>query len=121
MPHNCVCGLCRFFSATNPLRKLEIHKVFLRFHSKFLTQNSSPNLLVELCGVVLEFGVVKFVKYRLWYRFSAILWSQSRKWRTDNMYEFRNVRGHVEVYDNRGQFLFSADNEKEAREELEEG
>lgn len=36
------------------------------------------------------------------------------------MYEFRNVRGHVEVYDNRGQFLFSADNEKEAREELEE-
>ena len=37
------------------------------------------------------------------------------------MYEFRNVRGHVEVYDHRGQFLFSADNEKEAREELEEG
>ncbi len=37
------------------------------------------------------------------------------------MYEFRNVRGHVEVYDNRGQFLFSADNEKEAREELDEG
>lgn len=36
------------------------------------------------------------------------------------MYEFRNVRGHVEVYDNRGQFLFSADNEREAREELEE-
>ena len=40
---------------------------------------------------------------------------------TQAMYEFRNVRGHVEVYDNRGQFLFSADNEKEAREELEEG
>lgn len=37
-----------------------------------------------------------------------------------HMYEFRNVRGHVEVYDNRGQFLFSADNEREAREELEE-
>lgn len=36
------------------------------------------------------------------------------------MYEFRNVRGHVEVYDYRGQFLFSADNEREAREELEE-
>lgn len=36
------------------------------------------------------------------------------------MYEFRNVRGHVEVYDNRGQFLFSADNEREAREELED-
>ncbi len=36
------------------------------------------------------------------------------------MYEFRNVRGHIEVYDFRGQFLFSADSEKEAREELEE-
>ena len=36
------------------------------------------------------------------------------------MYEFRNVRGHVEVYDQRGQFMFSADNEREAREELEE-
>lgn len=36
------------------------------------------------------------------------------------MYEFRYVRGHVEVYDLRGQFLFSADNEREAREELEE-
>ena len=45
----------------------------------------------------------------------------TQKVRTKTMYEFRNVRGHVEVYDNRGQFLFSADNEKEAREELEEG
>ncbi len=36
------------------------------------------------------------------------------------MYEFRNVRGHVEVYDRNGQFMFSADNEREAREELEE-
>lgn len=36
------------------------------------------------------------------------------------MYEFRNVMGHIEVYDNRGQFLFSADSEREARIELEE-
>ena len=36
------------------------------------------------------------------------------------MYEFRNVRGHVEVYDMCGQFLFSADTEREARQELEE-
>lgn len=35
------------------------------------------------------------------------------------MYEFRHVRGHVEVYDAGGRFLFSADNEREAREELE--
>lgn len=34
------------------------------------------------------------------------------------MYEFRNVKGHVEVYrDNI--FQFSADNDIEAREELE--
>lgn len=44
----------------------------------------------------------------------------TKRRRINAMYEFRNVRGHVEVYDNRGQFLFSADNEKEAREELEE-
>jgi len=29
------------------------------------------------------------------------------------------VRGHVEVYDSAGNFCFSADNEREAREELE--
>lgn len=28
------------------------------------------------------------------------------------------VNGHVEVFDNRGRFLFSADNETEARNEL---
>ena len=32
--------------------------------------------------------------------------------------EIRFVRGHVEVYDYSGRFLFSADSEKEAREEL---
>ena len=29
-----------------------------------------------------------------------------------------NVHGHIQVYDNRGNFLFSADSEREAREEL---
>lgn len=33
-------------------------------------------------------------------------------------YEIRFVRGHVEVFDISGRFLFSADNEREAREEL---
>lgn len=33
-------------------------------------------------------------------------------------YEFRYVRGHVEVYEN-GEFLFSADTEAEARRELD--
>ena len=35
------------------------------------------------------------------------------------MYSIRYVLGHVQVYDCRGNFLFSADNEREAREELE--
>ena len=36
------------------------------------------------------------------------------------MYEIKHVRGHIQVYDYRGNFLFSADNEREAREELME-
>ena len=35
-------------------------------------------------------------------------------------YEMFWVRGHVEVYDNAGRFCFSADNEREALEEMEE-
>ena len=36
------------------------------------------------------------------------------------MYSVRYVFGHIQVYDQNGKFLFSADNEREAREELEE-
>ena len=36
------------------------------------------------------------------------------------MYSIRYVQGHVQVYDVSGRFLFSADNEMEAREELKE-
>ena len=36
------------------------------------------------------------------------------------MYSMRYVFGHIQVYDNRGNFLFSADSEREAREELRE-
>lgn len=36
------------------------------------------------------------------------------------MYSICNVQGHIQVYDFRGNFLFSADTEREAREELEE-
>ena len=35
------------------------------------------------------------------------------------MYQMRNVHGHIQVYDYQGNFLFSADSEREAREELE--
>lgn len=34
------------------------------------------------------------------------------------MYSMRNINGHIQVYDFRGNFLFSADTEREAREEL---
>lgn len=34
------------------------------------------------------------------------------------MYSMRYVMGHIQVYDENGKFLFSADNEREAREEL---
>lgn len=36
------------------------------------------------------------------------------------MFTIRYVRGHVQVYDSNGKFLFSADTEREAREELME-
>lgn len=36
------------------------------------------------------------------------------------MYSMRYVHGHIQVYDICGKFLFSADTEREAREELEE-
>ena len=35
------------------------------------------------------------------------------------MYSMRYIGGHIQVYDYMGTFLFSADNEREAREELE--
>ncbi len=36
-----------------------------------------------------------------------------------DMYSVKNVCGHYQVYDMRGTFLFSADTEREVREELE--
>lgn len=38
--------------------------------------------------------------------------------RVKAMYTIRTIHGHIQVYDNRGNFLFSADSEREAREEL---
>lgn len=35
------------------------------------------------------------------------------------MFSIRYIYDHVQVYDRQGRFLFSADNEREAREELE--
>ena len=33
--------------------------------------------------------------------------------------QIRYIHGHIQVYDANGKFLFSADSEREAREELE--
>lgn len=44
----------------------------------------------------------------------------SRKEQNAMDYNIVWVRGHVEVYDWAGRFCFSADNEREAMEELEE-
>ena len=35
------------------------------------------------------------------------------------MYSMKYVYGHIQVYDYKGEFLFSADSEREVREELE--
>lgn len=35
------------------------------------------------------------------------------------MFTMKEIYGHIQVYDQRGNFLFSADSEREAREELE--
>jgi len=34
------------------------------------------------------------------------------------MFTIKNVQGHIQVYDYKGTFLFSADTEREAREEI---
>ena len=36
------------------------------------------------------------------------------------MFQIRNIHGHIQGYDYKGNFLFSADSEREAREELED-
>ena len=36
------------------------------------------------------------------------------------MYTVKYIHGHFQVYDYNGRFLFSADNQRELREELEE-
>ena len=52
----------------------------------------------------------------------ALLYSKQENDREVHYMEYSIVwvRGHVEVYDGEGKFFFSADNEREAREELRE-
>ena len=46
--------------------------------------------------------------------------ARNQKERLMAMYQLRNIHGHIQVYDYKGNFLFSADSEREAREELME-
>ena len=58
---------------------------------------------------------VRFIVQFWWYPIV-----RNQKERSMTMFTMRYIHGHVQVYDMRGNFLFSADNEQEAREELEE-
>ena len=46
----------------------------------------------------------------------ASIWSETEE--VMIMYSMRYVCGHIQVFDMNGTFLFSADNEREVREEL---
>ena len=46
--------------------------------------------------------------------------ARNQKERLMAMFQMRYVGGHVQVYDKSGKFLFSADTEREAREEMED-
>ena len=48
----------------------------------------------------------------------TVEYCQKQRERLMTMYSMRYVHGHIQVYDFRGNFLFSADSEREAREEL---
>lgn len=49
----------------------------------------------------------------------VVYYSHKPEERLMTMFTIRYVRGHIQVYDNQGKFLFSADTEREVREELE--
>ena len=59
-----------------------------------------------------------FIKSVLLYLFLAILSSQRKS--EVHIMVMRYIGGHVQVYDLSGKFLFSADTEREAREEWED-
>ena len=62
-----------------------------------------------------SFKKVRFIGQMLCY---TIVRNQNERLMT--MYQMRYVGGHVQVYDLNGKFLFSADTEREAREEWED-
>lgn len=67
-----------------------------------------------------EQGYEKSIKSTFYWTFYLLYYSHKPKGRLMTMYTMRYVFGHIQVYDMNGRFLFSADNEREVREELEE-
>ena len=61
---------------------------------------------------------VRFIVQML--RYTEIIQDQTGKGAGSMEHRIVWVRGHVEVYDPSGRFCFSADSEREAREELAE-
>lgn len=59
------------------------------------------------------------MKYQFWYRSSCILIASDQERRYPTMtQQFKYVGGHIEVYSEWGEFLFSADTMQDAWEEL---
>lgn len=69
--------------------------------------------------LMLRHGLIHLFNCTICWTVEDVLLDHNNKERLMVMYTIRNVRGHVQVYYN-GKFLFSADSEREAREELRE-
>ncbi len=73
---------------------------------------------------IFPIGLRKKSEFRNKVRFIGLIerytTARNQKERLMAMYQLRNIHGHIQVYDYKGNFLFSADSEREAREELED-
>ena len=73
---------------------------------------------------IFPIGLRKKSEFRNKVRFIGLIerytTARNQKERLMAMYQLRNIHGHIQEYDYKGNFLFSADSEREAREELED-
>lgn len=60
----------------------------------------------------------RILKYKFWYCLCFIIKASNRKAVQNMTQQFKYVGGHIEVYSETGEFLFSADTMREAWEEL---
>ena len=73
---------------------------------------------------IFPIGLRKKSEFRNKVRFIGLIerytTARNQKERLMAMYQLRNIHGDIRGYDYKGNFLFSADSEREAREELED-